>query len=413
MPVTRPDPLHRDRPADPSAVGEKQCILCGRCLQVCPLFNATGREELSPRGKFHLVQTVSRREDQGPALSPGTAADLAGLCLSCGRCEKVCPQGMCAPHLVGELRAAYPGWESWVWKQWIGKAGVLWPAAGAAARLLPGGEGRFGRMVRSLKGMSRTSVRPWLEVERFDPCGQGRKTVLFPGCVGTHARGDWVDKSLSLLDGAGFDVGPMPAWGCCGSTLGHAGLPQAQRRLELANLAAWREAGRPMVAVFCATCLCGLRAYADQDLGWENAMEREAWRGCIRPLAGMLGEPAFRAASEVSDVAPSGVMFHMPCHGGGPGGAGRDLALVRLALETAGQGALLRTGKGTECCGMGGVLQLGAPGLSARVADRCWDAYGARPGEAMLTACSGCVTQLASTAPRGVDAGHWLDMLRL
>ena len=26
-----------------------ECILCGRCLSVCPLFAATGREELSPR----------------------------------------------------------------------------------------------------------------------------------------------------------------------------------------------------------------------------------------------------------------------------------------------------------------------------------------------------------------------------
>lgn len=407
--------------ADPFAGGEKQCILCGRCLQVCPLFKATGREELSPRGKFFLARTVSEqmaggasgRGDKGLALSPGTAADLAGLCLSCGRCEKVCPQGMCAPHLVGELRAAYPGWENWLWKQWIGHAGALWPAAGTAARLLPGGKSRFGQMVRKLKGMLGTSVRPWLAVERFDACGQGRKAVLFPGCVGTHARSDWTDKSLALLGGVGFEVPEMPGWGCCGSTLGHAGLPDAERALQLANLAAWRAAGRPLVAVFCATCLCGLRAYADAlplgDQGWENAMEREQWKDGIRTLAGLLGETSFRAQGQ----APPGVMFHMPCHGGGPGGAGRDLALVGRALGDAGQGGLLRTGKGNECCGMGGVLQLGAPGLSSRVAANCWDAYGAQPGEVMLTACSGCVTQLAATAPDGVAAGHWLDMLCL
>ena len=31
-----------------------ECILCGRCLSVCPLFTATGREELSPRAKFFM-----------------------------------------------------------------------------------------------------------------------------------------------------------------------------------------------------------------------------------------------------------------------------------------------------------------------------------------------------------------------
>ena len=133
----------------------------------------------------------------------------------------------------------------------------------------------------------------------------------------------------------------------------------------------------------------------------------------IRPLAGLLGVPEFRISDQASDAVPEGIMFHMPCHGGGPGGAGQDLALVRRILDGAGQGELLRTGKGNECCGMGGVLQLGAPALSATVADACWDAYGAEPGEAMLTACSGCVTQLAATAPEGVAAGHWLDILRI
>jgi glycolate oxidase iron-sulfur subunit len=51
------------------------------------------------------------------------------------------------------------------------------------------------------------------------------------------------------------------------------------------------------------------------------------------------------------------------------------------------------------------------------VAAACWEALDPRraEGEAgqVLTDCSGCVLQLAATAPATVRVGHWLDAVRL
>ena len=104
-----------------------ECILCGRCLSVCPLFAATGREELSPRAKFFLARAVAEgRAD----LSARAAEILATVCLSCGKCESACPLGLCGPDLVAELRASHPGFAGFLWKLWIERAGLMFVIIG-------------------------------------------------------------------------------------------------------------------------------------------------------------------------------------------------------------------------------------------------------------------------------------------
>ena len=390
----------------PAPQAEKQCILCGRCLEVCPLFAATKHEELAPRSKFLLAQ---RLEAEPAALSATAAEKLASLCLACGRCEKACPQGQCAPELVAGLRARHPGWQGWFWRQWIEKGAALWPAASALAGLAPAALTKAGKPAQALAGLKAlrpgpdgTAIAPWVRVAKFDAHGAGRPAVVFSGCLARNLRPDWTDKALALLAGLGYAPacgGADPGFTCCGCTLGHAGQPAAQADMQRRNLAAWRKAGRPLVAVFCATCRCGLRSYPDADLGWEPG-EATAWLDAVQPLSGLFGDTEFAL---LPDAAPARVLYHTPCHGAG---GGHDAAWLR---RVAGD----RLGKISDgrCCGMGGVMQLAAPDLSRRVAASLWESLAAAPGEQALTGCSGCVLQLAATAPAGVAAAHWLDTL--
>ncbi len=67
-----------------------QCILCGKCLEVCPLLNATGREELSPRAKASLCSALA---DKAGELSEADAARLAGICLDAVDAGRSAPRG--------------------------------------------------------------------------------------------------------------------------------------------------------------------------------------------------------------------------------------------------------------------------------------------------------------------------------
>lgn len=375
------------------------CVLCGKCLDACPLFQATGREELSPKAKFFLADALLAKRE---GIREKAAVDLADLCLACGRCEKACPRGLCAPDLVSQLRAAHPDWTSFVWEKWVKNARALWPMAVFLSR---SGSYRFA-VARSVAAMDRKkAAAPWLRPTAFGGASAdmkaGLKAVTFLGCVAEHARTDWKEKTLGLLAGLGVEVLPDPKFSCCGCTLGHAGLFDAQLAVRRANIDAWRGAGRPRMVVICATCRCGLRAYGAQFAEFEPG-EAQKWRESVVSLSDLLAGTEF----EVLENAPAEAVYHKPCHGAG---GDQDLNFLRRVL-----GGRLRFLTGaTPCCGFGGMMQLTAPGLSARVAEQAFAAYACAQGTQVLTGCSGCVTQLSAHAPEGVRAGHWLDAICL
>ena len=393
-PSTSPDEKLRPLPDGPRPV----CVLCGKCLEVCPQFAATGREELSPKAKFFLAQTLAGHATR---LSEKAAVELASKCLACGKCEKACPFGLCAPELMADLRAGHPNIESRLWKIWVEKAPVLWPMLATLSRLVPHlNRGGYAGLLNGLKAMdSKAGLEPWLKPISFEACGKGRKAVVFPGCVGAHVQPGWTATASAILRGLGFDVLPQPDFACCGCTLGHAGLKDAQARMQRTNIQAWRDAGRPELVSFCATCRCGLRGYASRDLGW-GLGEREQWLAGLVPFSELAG----RVTYALSPDAPARVYYHTPCHGAG---GGHDEDFLRSVL-----GDRLRAKtKKNLCCGFGGALKLSAPELSDQVAKSCLDFYGAEPGEQILTGCSGCVIQLKANAPAGVGVGHWLEII--
>ena len=376
---------------------QKDCILCGRCLEVCPLIAATNMEELGPRAKHQLMAAI-----QEGRTSPRPAKELAGLCLGCERCAAVCPQGLSGAETVASLRARHPGWQEWMWKRWMRQGRALWPSLSRLAKHYP--ESFPGqKRVASLKAMlPELESPPWIDFTPSStlPDETGAVTV-FPGCLGSSVRKNWYDKSMRLLEKVGYPPAPSIKWECCGATLEHAGLKEQYTRVRGTNISAWRKAGRPKIAVFCASCLSGLLAYSkDPSLSWEEG-ESLLWKQSVTPLSMLLLESGARP-SALPD-APLEVTYHRPCHGA-PNDP--DQALLRAAL-----GDRLAAPKQANCCGMGGILQLGAPQLSMQIAATCWGNLQVLDNGVVLTGCSGCVMQLSATAPQKVRVAHWLDVI--
>lgn len=375
---------------------EPQCILCGRCLEVCPLLAATGREELSPRAKLFSLKRLAEAPDE---LSERAVEDLAELCLACGRCAEVCPQGTDVPATVAKVREKHPGFKGWLWKQWIGRADLLWPLCSRLGEKLPEDAAPGGNL-RKLAAMAPTEgLKPWLKPVEFTPCPDASKAVLFSGCLARNARPAWVGKAEALMHKLGIEVGEEPRWDCCGGTLGHAGLAEAEAKAVANNVAAWREAGRPRIVTFCASCAHGLSGAAYKEFEGFEPGEAETWTQALTPLSSLLENVRF----DTADNAPDTVHYHSPCHARP---ADPDHAWLAEAL-----GQRLDSGDGKDCCGLGGIMQLGAPELSSTVAARLWRKRGAKHGATMLSGCSGCLMQLAATAPEGVAVAHWLDVV--
>ncbi len=73
------------------------CVHCGKCLPVCPSYNTGLNEFFSPRGRVRLVLTDNA--DKLP-LRASKVAESMSACLLCGRCVKICPNDVKIDELV-------------------------------------------------------------------------------------------------------------------------------------------------------------------------------------------------------------------------------------------------------------------------------------------------------------------------
>ena len=64
------------------------CVHCGKCLPVCPSYNISLNEFFSPRGRVRLILTDNN--DTVP-LKVSKVSEAMSSCLLCGRCVKICP----------------------------------------------------------------------------------------------------------------------------------------------------------------------------------------------------------------------------------------------------------------------------------------------------------------------------------
>ncbi len=372
-------------------MAKSKCILCGNCLAVCPLLRATGREELSPRAKADLSALL----ENGADLSGESVAKLAGLCLGCHRCKAVCSQGVDVPGLVAVLRATHPDFRRWLWKTWLTNARALWGAGSTAAKLIPEKfqPEKFGQMFKMLAGLKGgPGLTPFLTPQAFPDTYRGERMLLFAGCTANFVQNRWLMSARRLLDGLGIEVLPGD-FHCCGSGLKTAGFADEAGELAAHNIAVWRMEGRPKIVTFCATCLSGLVGYdAFADDG-----ERTSWQKSLLPLSEIVRDISF----VISDNLPDDIGYHRPCH---VDAADSDFIFLKTVL-----GEKLVTATKTQCCGFGGVMQLGAPDLTDAVNRDCW--AGLAGAAMVVTGCSACATQLNATAPEGVAVGHWLELI--
>ena len=56
----------------------EKCSLCGKCKEVCPVYKATRKETVSPRGKAILIKK-------------DILDKTFYICTLCGACKEICP----------------------------------------------------------------------------------------------------------------------------------------------------------------------------------------------------------------------------------------------------------------------------------------------------------------------------------
>ncbi len=365
----------------------KECLLCGLCLEVCPIFRATDREDLSPRGKGFLLAHYHEFN-----FGVKSTIELAELCAGCKRCLKICPQKINLPLEIARLKSIHPDWKSWIWSRIIKSRTGLLPVIKGARAFIPGS---IPVLKHSL--LDKPPVTALLKVGQVEQTKE-KKAVIFPGCVSKLFRPKLEKKALQLLNRLGYEALPTPDWQCCGYPLGSAGLFAQEKKEIEKNLELWEAMDRPLVFVFCATCVDGLK---NSFSGFDDRGSCEPFSQSIRTLIEELSELEFTPENLLESRS---IVWHEPCHGLPDSGNIFQAITRNLGHEL--------TILNKKCCGMGGSFAIQNPALSSVIAEDFWQSA---PGNniLVLSDCNGCILQLDATKPDNAIVAHWLEVVRV
>jgi glycolate oxidase iron-sulfur subunit len=380
-----------------------RCVLCGMCLPACPTYALKRDESESPRGRIALMR----------ALASGSLAPESGVfrhldaCLTCRRCEAVCPAGVPFGALMDQVRARAlplrPARERWT----LAALRVIFfrPRLLRLLRPVAVGVGML-RRARLWPVRRPRALALFPSGRRVFPAGPAvgdaaPVVALFRGCVAEFADADTLSAAGLLLRAAGFRVVEPAGQACCGALHQHAGDAAGARMLLRRNRERFAGIGRaPVVstATGCGAWIAGDRDGTDAALGPRHRDIVQFLSATPWPRS-----PRFRPLDEQ-------IFVHVPCsveHAGVSPEAVLGLLRRVPGVRCVGDGA------GLGCCGAAGRYMLTHPRESEALAAPVVERIVASGARLVVTTNIGCRLHLEAALRRAGWRGEVLHPVAL
>ncbi|WP_136513847.1 L-lactate dehydrogenase (quinone) large subunit LdhH [Geomonas edaphica] len=389
---------------DPKFKQALQCIRCGSCLNVCPIFRLVGGHVFGKiyTGGIGTILTAWFDELQ-------KSEEIQGLCIQCGNCTEVCPGKLDIPEMILEIRRrlvlekGQPLAQKAIFSVVNNRKlfhGML-RAASVAGK--PFTSGKFIRHLplflsdltdgRSLPAIAEKPFRD-IFPEIRQPKG-GEKAVFYAGCLIDFAYPETGIALVKLLNRAGIEVLFPEEQTCCGAPALYNGAYEVAAHNAVDNIKALLEVEAKYVVSACPTCTVALAhdfAKTLQDQGrseWlDKAKELAEKTVDLSTLVKRLVEEGRLSFEEGEDLGR--ITYHDSCH------LKRTLKVSqepRELLQKAGY-ELAEMYECDMCCGMGGSYSMKLPEISAPILKR--KLHNIKETGAALVAmdCPGCVMQI-------------------
>jgi Fe-S oxidoreductase len=343
-----------------------RCVRCGSCLKICPIFDAVGEEQYSPRGKAYLIQVMDLIEDDEELAKE--FRKLLFQCTMCGRCKEICASD------VDLLR---------VWHEQRGAALSVAPEEFAYLDSLRSAL----ENVQNIYGLDPEDRAiywldeledeiPGIEDRVYEP-GKTADIMIFLGCLMSF-RGTQLEVLQSLfksLEKAGADYLVMGAQEfCCGHPLHLTGNESGAQELRDHNRSIVEAAKAKQVVTCCPGCLIQLSQHHDFE-GVEVLHHTQYFDRRYETL------PKY---DQTEDFA-----YHDPCE------LHRILEIKTEPRSLLGKLQVEYREMDLSCCGGGGLLRMTDPNLSDKVIQLRASKEHIRDS-VVLTCCPSCREQLMS-----------------
>jgi Fe-S oxidoreductase len=352
-----------------------QCIRCGLCLSVCPLYRLTLNETDSPRARVALLRGV--REGLVEAPTDKTAASFF-RCLLCGACTFTCPSGVTVDRILELTRGE------------MSDLGLTpEPLVALGERIAEG---------HNISGEPNENRLMWADNLPSPPTGMGKEradVVYFVGCVSAmFPRSYSVAQSfVEIMEKAEVDYGLLgeQEW-CCGYPQAISGNPDQARSTMRHNLEAVKAMEARTVVTTCPSCYHFWKhtypAALDEDLGLEVVHATEF-------LADLLETDRLPLRDDLREQV---VTYHDPCDLGRKSDVFEAPRRILAQIPGVTLVEMPENREGSHCCGGGGNLESFDPDLSEAIAGRRIRQAAETGAKTVLSACQQCERTLFSAA---------------
>ncbi len=389
--------------ADPVFAQVLQCVRCGACANVCPVYRMVGGHQLGYVyiGAIGLITTYFFHGREN-------ARNLVQNCTNCGACKAVCAGGIELPKLIKEIHAKIQDEEGHPLKSLLlGKVlknrklfHTLLRTAKHAQKPVTGGTPYLRHLpmifskehnFRVLPAIAKIPFRD--RFEKLNPPIKNPtfKIALFSGCVQDFVYPEQLEAAMKGFAKANIQVSFPMGQSCCGLPAHMMGEKEAARDVALQNLAAFENEQVDYIVTLCASCGSHLKNSLP-DLVQEYAPKKAAeFAKKIIPFSQFMN-----SVVGVEPVKGAGrkTAFHSPCH------LCRGLGVKQDPKELINKSGncYVSTLEEETCCGFGGSFSANFPAVSHEILTKKLSDVEKSGADLLVTECPGCVMQLRGGA---------------
>jgi iron-sulfur cluster protein len=389
---------------DPKFKQALQCIRCGSCLNVCPVFRLVGGHVFGKvyTGGIGTILTAWFDELK-------KSEEIQGLCIQCGNCKQVCPAKIDIPELIMEIRRRLAVQQG---QPFLEKAmfavvnnrrlfhSILRTASKTQAPFAKDGYIRHLPMFlskltdfRSLPTIADVPFRD--RIKEIDQPKLQEKVAFYSGCLIDFAYPGMGEALVKIFNKAGIEVVFPDTQTCCGAPARYSGAYEVAAQNAADNVTALLEANTEYVISACPTCTAALKREflsTFESLGqvqWidrakELAVKTVDFSSFVQKLVDE-GRLAFKQARQITKLT-----YHDSCH------LKRTLNVFeepRELLRKSGH-EVVEMFESDICCGMGGSYSLKLPEISAPILEKKLKNIKDTGCSLVAMDCPGCVMQI-------------------
>lgn len=390
-----------------------QCIRCGMCQAVCPVYASTGNEKDVARGKLMLLDGLMHEMFE----NPDGVSERLNHCLLCGSCEAGCPRNVSTLEIFLTARSIITEYKG------------LSPAKKIIFRKVMANPDLFNRFFEWGFKCQRMFIKP-NDIEADSSCSQlfspvlsqrrivplastpfhkmnislgaadlhGKvKVAFFVGCLLDKIFPEVAKAIVEVLKYHDMSVFIPRPQGCCGIPLLSGGDRETFSRLAKYHAELFNTGSFDYLVTGCATCtttikklwpaMAEIKTFRDKEIIDQLAKKTYDISTFLVDIAG----ESNKSGQNIHKDATATVTYHDPCHLRKTLGVYQE---PRILIDRDSKYTFKEMPEADTCCGMGGSFNLSYYGTSSDIGLKKIENIKASGASVVSTGCPACMMQL-------------------